>query len=83
MYDTGPRPSDLIQLKQRTSLMSALGQKPTFCIARATSALPPKADISWRQSNVCRISAALVVGNVGKHLWVLLSYQTESSSRLL
>jgi hypothetical protein len=35
------------------------------------SALPPKADISWRQSNVCWISAALVVGNVGKHVWVL------------
>ena len=63
--------------------MSALGQKQTFAVQNGMSALPPKADISWRQSNVCWISAALVVGNVGKQVWVLPFYQTESSSRPL
>jgi len=33
-------------------LMSALGQKQTFCIAWAMSALPPKADIRYRDRYV-------------------------------
>jgi hypothetical protein len=38
--------------------MSALGHKRTFRDTAAMSALAPKADISWRQSNVCWISDA-------------------------
>jgi hypothetical protein len=33
-------------------LMSALGQKPTFCLVAAMSALPPKADIREHDRDV-------------------------------
>ena len=32
--------------------MSALGHKQTFAVQNGMSALPPKADIDWSQSNV-------------------------------
>ena len=38
--------------------MSALGQKPTFAMQTAMSALPPKADIPSAENNVCFVPQA-------------------------
>jgi hypothetical protein len=39
-------------------VMSALGQKQTFAVQKGMSALPPKADIGRRHSNVCFVPKA-------------------------
>ena len=38
--------------------MSALGHKRTFAVQNRMSALPPKADIDWHQTNVCLVPQA-------------------------
>jgi hypothetical protein len=41
------------QISLLEGVMSALGQKQTFCDAGAVSALPPKADIRSAHGDVC------------------------------
>jgi hypothetical protein len=41
--------------------MSALGQKRTYAVQNAMSALPPKADIDWSLSHVCFVPIADII----------------------
>jgi len=40
--------------------MSALGQKQTFAVQEGMSALPPKADIDWKLSDVHFVPEAVI-----------------------
>jgi hypothetical protein len=51
------------------ALMSALGQKRTFRSVRLMSALPPKADIGQRDSDVRFVPKADIQAAFGYYCW--------------